>query len=591
MSVGTLRLRALSLGLCVSTWAAWTGLLADEGEPAKAELEPPQVASLADSATAEASDSLVPVPIDPPAANGSTFPALASENVTTLRRKHDVLMTWLEPGEADGRLKFARYTGQEWTPPVTITDGVSSLAAADPPSLIVLNTQAVRRTLIARTGNVVARSGNAGRTWSRLPAPPLPFASFAGGEEGGYAFWLAPDGDGSARLLGTRILAGEALLDPRAADGAGTSAAMTWDGPVVVYRDGSTDGAQDINLIRRQDARWTRPRPVHHVAGWRQTARPKSGPEVAALKRQVAVAWYTETPHRPRILAAFSSDAGQSFGAPAEVDVKRGDRVPLDFVDVTLNEDGHALVLWMASNGPAKTDLKLARVTADGGRGEELILAKLPNGSGGLPQITRVGDSVAVAWSEEASRQAGEQHLRVVSVPLAGIPTPGSGSASAIAAVARDASGSNREQGSNSEPLFDTDLLSLDGDEVSLLALRGRAVLLNLWATWCLPCIAEMPELAVLHERHRSEGLEVVGLSVDDASAEDRVRAFVAQHELPFAIWLDPEMHIYDALRVKSLPVTLVIDRQGGIVWRRDEAIKADDPALRAAIRRVLSDP
>lgn len=537
------------------------------------------LAALAGLASGDVQPSLEPVSIDPPAAPGSTSPAVATESVTTLREEHDVLMTWLEPGAA-GRLKFARLVEQKWTPPITIAEGVSTLDPADRPSLIVLDTQAVRRTLIARTGDVVARSGDAGRTWTRLPSPTLPFASFAGGDEGGYAFWLDAGENGTARLLGTRILTGEALLDPSAAGGSGTSAAMTWDGPIVVYRD---ESAQDIFIVRRQDAQWTRPRPVHHVAGWRPAGKPKSGPEVAVLRRQVAVAWYTEAPHRPRVLVAFSEDAGRTFGAPVEVDLKKGDRTPLPFVDVDVDVDGHALVLWKATTGSAEAALKLARVSPDGRRRKGLVLAEELPRSGGIAQIVRAGDRVAASWI------AGGR-LRAVDVPLAAIAAPDRDRGESAAAAPKKPRGISAARGRTGEPAPDIELVSLDGDAVSLAALRGRPVLLNLWATWCMPCIAEIPELAALHERYGPQGLVMVGVNFDEAAAAERVRAFVGQREIPFAVWLDPEMAVYRKLRVKGLPVTLVVDREGRIVLRRDGTLTADDPEITGAIRRALGD-
>ena len=517
--------------------------------------------------------------IDPPAASGSTHPTLASEAVTTLRQEHDVLMTWLEPG---GSLRFARFVGEDWSQPITIVRQVSALAT-DRATLTVLDTQAVRRTLIARTGDTVARSGDAGRTWTRLPAPVLPFASFAGGDEGGYAFWLDIDADGSARLLGTRILAGQTVLDERVSAGSSTSAAMTWDGPVVVYRDGGTGDAHDIAVVRRQDAQWTRPRPVHHVVGWRPDRTFESGPELAALERRVAVAWATEAPHRPRVLVAFSADAGRTFGPPVEVAVKEGADAPLPVVDVDLDDNGDALVLWTAITGPGEAALQLARVSADGRRGEAIIVAAgLPTGTPGNPQIIRAGDRAAVVWVDA-------EYVRVVAVPIAAIPTPGTGrrTGPAVAGKTSTAPGGRARL---SDTVVDLELESLRGENVSLASLRGRAALLNLWAIWCLPCIAEMPELVEIHERYGPEGLVVVGLNVDDAAATDKVRSFVAERELPFPIWLDPEMRVYGELRVKSLPVTLVVDPEGGIVWRRDGTITVDDPELEQALRVARSD-
>lgn len=507
-----------------------------------------------------------PTAIDPPAPPGSTSPALAAEGATTASKGHDVLMTWLEP---DGRLRFARISGATWSPPVTVAERVATLGPADRPSLTVIDTQAVRRTLIARTGDVVARSGDAGRTWSRLPAPVLPFASFAGGDEGAYAFWLADGGDGPARLLGTRVLAGETLLDPSVAGGSATSAAMTWDGPVVAYRD---ENAADVALVRRQDARWTAPRPVH-VAGRRPARKPASGPRVAALRRRVAVAWTTDAPPRPRVLVAFSDDAGRTFGSPVEVAAKEGDSPPSGPVDVAIDEDGHALVLWVA--GPDEATLELARVSANGERGEGIVFAR--GLSEGLPQLVRAGDRVAVTWIAGVPGR-----VRAATVPLADVPAP------RVAAASGPTSTVYSGHGRVGEGVPGLELESLDGGTVSLTSLPGRAVLLNLWATWCLPCLKEMPELAALHERHGSQGLVVVGVSVDDAEALDRVRAFVAERRIPFAVWLDPEMLLFDALRVRGLPATFVVDREGRIVLRREGTITADDPDLGEALSRAL---
>lgn len=535
--------------------------------------------------------SLELLPIDPPAPPGASAPALAAENVTTLRRDHDVLMTWLEPGEGGGRLRFARLSDDTWTEPVTVAAGVAQPVALDPPTLTVLDTQGgVRRTLVVRTGDVVARSGDAGRTWTRLPAPPLPFASLAGGDEGGYAFWLAPDGDGAAKLLGTRLLAGETVLDVRVAPGSGTSAVMTWDGPVVVYRDHGVDGAQDVAVVRRKDARWTPPRPVH-VEGWAPLAGvPASGPRVAAERRQVAVAWYTEAAELPHVLVAFSSDGGGTFGAPVEVAAGEGaEGVPSGLVDVALDDGGNALVLWTAGTGSGDVALNLARVSPDGRRGEEVVLADgLSAGPESAPRIARAGERVAAAWVEgEPGR------LRAVVLPLAGLPAaerrrPARAVRAGSEVEPGSAPAAYRGRGRVGDLVPDDELVSLAGDAVSLASLAGRPVLLNLWATWCVPCLAEMPELAELQERFGPEGLAVVGVSVDDEESLDQVRAFVSEGKVRIPVWLDPQMQVYRALRVRGLPATFVVDREGRILLRHDGPITADDSRLRAALRRAL---
>jgi thiol-disulfide isomerase/thioredoxin len=126
------------------------------------------------------------------------------------------------------------------------------------------------------------------------------------------------------------------------------------------------------------------------------------------------------------------------------------------------------------------------------------------------------------------------------------------------------------------------------GAKASLADFAGRPVLLNFWATWCLPCLGEMPELAALQERFGNEGLAVVGVNIDTPELLTRVRAMVAERKLPFTIWLDPAGKLVRPLKVEVLPTTLVFDRSGRLVWRRDRAITATDPELQAAIRRAL---
>jgi|GEM_PF-1841146 len=524
-----------------------------------------------------------PVAIDPPAPPGSALPVLAVEGPTTVNREPEVLATWLEPG---GRLRFARFSRGAWGPPVTVAEQVSTLDPADAPSLAVIETHGVRRTLLARTGDAVASSGDGGRSWTRLPAPPLAFASFAGGEEGAFAFWLDPAADGSARLLGTRVLEGETLLDPRAAAGAGTAAAMTWDGPVVVYQAGSAGQEREIALVRRQEARWTVPGRVNGEE-WRPVAGPAGGLDVVAEQRMVAVAWIAGTPRGPRLAVAFSGDAGRTFGAPVAVGAP-DDPVPAGPVAVALDEDGHALVLWTAAAGASgAAALHLARVAPDGRQGQPLTLATASSAPAlGRPQLARAGGQVAVAWTEAGAGDT-PGRVRAVAVALATLPPLASPRLTQPARAGGAAEAyTGRGRVGDAVPGFE--LVSLQGDEVSLPSLRGRPVLLNLWATWCLPCIEELPELAALQERHRGEGLAVVGVNVDAADRIDRVRKFVADRKVPFAVWLDPEMSIAKALRVQTLPATFVIDREGRIVLRRDLQLEAGDRELAEAMRRVL---
>ena len=108
----------------------------------------------------------------------------------------------------------------------------------------------------------------------------------------------------------------------------------------------------------------------------------------------------------------------------------------------------------------------------------------------------------------------------------------------------------------------------LDGSDVSLADLRGKAVLLNVWATWCVPCRKEMPALQRLYEDLADDGLVVVAVSVDAAGAADAVDAFVDELGLGFDIALDPSGGVQEAFRTLGVPETFLIDSSGKIVRR-----------------------
>jgi thiol-disulfide isomerase/thioredoxin len=96
---------------------------------------------------------------------------------------------------------------------------------------------------------------------------------------------------------------------------------------------------------------------------------------------------------------------------------------------------------------------------------------------------------------------------------------------------------------------------------------RGRPLLVNLWATWCGPCVAEMPTLDALAERE-GERLKVLTVS-QDLDGRDKVEAFFAKRGYRrLETWLDPQMALMAALEVEILPTTILYDARGREVWR-----------------------
>lgn len=106
-------------------------------------------------------------------------------------------------------------------------------------------------------------------------------------------------------------------------------------------------------------------------------------------------------------------------------------------------------------------------------------------------------------------------------------------------------------------------LTDLDGNSVSLDMYRGKVVLVNLWATWCPPCKAEMPTLKNFYEEYKDNGFVIV--AIDDGESADLVKPFVDEYGLPFPIWLDEDYVTEKTFRTVNLPSSWVIDRDGTV--------------------------
>jgi cytochrome c biogenesis protein CcmG, thiol:disulfide interchange protein DsbE len=142
----------------------------------------------------------------------------------------------------------------------------------------------------------------------------------------------------------------------------------------------------------------------------------------------------------------------------------------------------------------------------------------------------------------------------------------------------------------------DYDVVTLAGDTVPLASFRGDVVLLNIWATWCLPCVQEMPALQRLHEALAPDGLRIVAVSVDAPSGflppsgifSGDIQAFVDSFNLTFTVLHDPTGRIQSRYQVNGLPTTFIIDRDGRIRRRVLGAAEWDAPRFADEVRRVL---
>lgn len=113
----------------------------------------------------------------------------------------------------------------------------------------------------------------------------------------------------------------------------------------------------------------------------------------------------------------------------------------------------------------------------------------------------------------------------------------------------------------------DFELNSLDGKSLKLSSLRGKAVLLNFWATYCGPCKVEMPWFVELQKEYGPQGLEIVGVAMDDASTED-IAKFAQDMGVNYPILLGKEAVGLSYGGVNVLPTTFFLDRNGKVIAR-----------------------
>jgi len=363
-----------------------------------------------------------------PAASPSMAPRLTSLGGDA------AVLTWLEPTESGHRLLHSIHDGAAFGPARPIAEGRFFANWADTPGLLALPGGAWYAHWLERSGQGtyaydvrVAVSRNQGASWSE------PFTPHRDGTltEHGFVSWWS-EGQGTASLVwldgrntapaavdlghdhhaagGAMTLrwarlgpGGErlesALLDGRVCDCCSTAAAVTDEGPVVVYRNRSENEIRDISIVRRHASGWSDPAAVHRD-GWRITGCPVNGPAVIARGRAVVVAWFTlGADGVPRVRVARSEDGGRVFGAPRTLDAG----VALGRVDLAWLDRGPVLS-WMART-PEGAVLRLAQLDEKGDvRGIRDVTALAGARGSGFPRLLGWKDhSILLAWTDDAA--------------------------------------------------------------------------------------------------------------------------------------------------------------------------------------------
>ena len=365
-----------------------------------------------------------------PAGPGSGEPNL------TVDGRGGVYLSWLEPTDAGHALRLAEWAGDGWGEPRTVIDRSGLFVNwADFPSLAVFGDGVLAAHWLEMSGPGtysydvrVALSDDRGRSWrdervlhrdgvqAEHGFVSLVPTAAGSGEPRLAALWLdgraTVDGEPMTLRFTTMDPSGEldpsVRVDASVCDCCQTAMARAADGLVAAYRDRTDDEIRDIYVARYVDGEWTEGRPVHHD-GWEIAGCPVNGPALATHGDTVAVAWFTAAElegdgartreevraagERGRVLAAFSTDGGESFGPPVRVD----DGAAMGRVDL-LWADGHALVSWLERTD-AGAQVRVRRAEPHGVGPALPIAGAAAERATGFPRMIRSGDRVVFAWT------------------------------------------------------------------------------------------------------------------------------------------------------------------------------------------------
>ena len=346
----------------------------------------------------------------------------------------NVFLSWVSRDDSRAALMFSEYHNGSWSPAVMIDSGSQwfvnwadyPMIAASKEKLIAHYLKKSGEGTYAYDIKTVASSDN-GKTWDKAitlngdgKQAEHGFVSMLPVKDGFFACWLdgrnsVMEGEHHEGHQGQMTLRGAMLdysgtkrdeweLDDRTCDCCQTSAALTDNGPVVVYRDRSPEEIRDIFIVRWKDGQWTRPVAVWND-NWKITGCPVNGPRIAANGNDLAVVWFSAPDSQSQVKLSFSGNGGITFATPVRVD----NGSTIGRVDVEWIGPEKVLVTWMDGQ-----QIRGTVFTKSGERVKDFIAGSSSESrSAGFPQITVGHQEVLFAWSDEKAKE-----IRMAKVPL-----------------------------------------------------------------------------------------------------------------------------------------------------------------------------
>jgi hypothetical protein len=338
-----------------------------------------------------------------------------------------VLLSWIFEVDSVASLNYSVLERDSWSVPVQISSGTGWFVNwADYPLIVADGKGNFMAHFLDRSGpgkfsyDVKITTSTDGVTWN------TPFVLHDDGKEAEHGFvslvpygehvfvsWLdgrntvsdTPDehqshdhhGEMSMRAA-VMTYAGEKIneweLDSRTCDCCQTTAAVTANGPVVIYRDRSADEVRDISIVRYVNNQWTEPKRIY-ADNWQINGCPVNGPRCEAINNTLGIAWFTLANNQPQVNVIFSRNGGETFGRP--VRISEGEAIGR--VDLVMLDENTAVVSWIENES-----LLVTRVYTNGRMEKPLRIARIAEArSSGFPQMTRSADGVIMAWTNAES--------------------------------------------------------------------------------------------------------------------------------------------------------------------------------------------
>ena len=373
--------------------------------------------------------------IDNPAGDSAMAPG-----ITTLPDGSAAVLSWIEKDRDDHVLKLSRYEDGGFTEAREIARGRNWFVNwADTPAIHARADGTWIAHWLEKSADStyaydirVAHSSDRGKNWSRAKTPhgdgtPTEhgFVSyFAGDDQRTGIVWLdgrntATGGGGNhdhggfmalrtAMINSDGSLGPEQLIDDSVCDCCQTASGTSALGPVIAYRNRTSEEIRDIAIVRRTTDGWTQPRLVH-ADGWKIGGCPVNGPSLIADRMRVVVAWFTMTHDSPKVRFAISTDAGASFGPP----VTRSPGTALGRVQLAWIDNAFALS-WMEEDQDGAR-LRIARYSLEGKLLGEQALGGLEKGRvSGFPRMVAIDDRLLLAWTTTTPQKGAERGTRVL---------------------------------------------------------------------------------------------------------------------------------------------------------------------------------